>query len=43
MPEPTTLPLRTQVPLEEIWALDSIFPTPADWEVACQELDALLP
>jgi oligoendopeptidase F len=43
MPEPTTLPTRSQVPLEETWALDSIFVAPSEWENACQELENWLP
>jgi oligoendopeptidase F len=43
MTETTTLPARSEVPVEETWALESIFPTPTDWEAACQALDALLP
>lgn len=38
-----TLPERSQVPVEETWALESIFATPADWEAACRQLDELLP
>ena len=39
----TTLPLRNEVPLEQTWDLSSVFPTPADWEAACQQLIAALP
>ena len=38
-----TLPARATVPVEQTWDLASIFPTPADWEAACQELVSLLP
>ena len=34
MTESKTLPLRSQVPIEETWDLESIFPTPSDWEAA---------
>jgi oligoendopeptidase F len=43
MTETTTLPPRSQVPVEQTWDLDSIFATPADWEAACQQLQGLLP
>jgi oligoendopeptidase F len=39
----TTLPPRNAVPVEQTWDLSSIFPTPADWEAACQQLIAALP
>lgn len=39
----TTLPARHEIPQEETWALESVFPTPADWEAACKKLDDLLP
>jgi oligoendopeptidase F len=39
----TTLPPRNQVPIDQTWDLSSIFPTPADWEAACQQLVAALP
>ena len=38
-----TLPARNNVAVEQTWDLASIFPTPADWEAACQELVGLLP
>ena len=37
------LPARADIPVEETWALDSIFATPADWEEACRTLEGLLP
>ncbi|MFO7586317.1 MAG: oligoendopeptidase F [Anaerolineales bacterium] len=43
MPENITLPARHEVPIAETWALESIFPTPADWEAACATLQDLLP
>ena len=39
----TTLPPRNEVPVEQTWDLSSIFPTPADWEAACQQVIASLP
>jgi oligoendopeptidase F len=38
-----TLPPRNAVPVEQTWDLSSVFPTPADWEAACQQLIAALP
>lgn len=43
MTETTSLPPRNEVPLEQTWDLDSIFPTPKDWEAACRQLTAMLP
>jgi oligoendopeptidase F len=43
MPESNALPIRSDIPLQETWALESIFATPAEWESACQHLDDLLP
>ncbi len=39
----TTLPPRSEAPVEETWALESVFATPADWEAACQQLESMLP
>ena len=39
----TTLPPRNEVPVDQTWDLSSIFPTPAGWEAACQQLVAALP
>ena len=39
----TTLPARSEIPLQETWALESIFASPADWEAACQTLESMLP
>ncbi len=39
----TTLPSRSEVPLEQTWDLASIYPTPQDWETACSQLIAMLP
>ncbi|HEY9088449.1 MAG TPA: hypothetical protein VIO36_09800, partial [Anaerolineaceae bacterium] len=43
MSQTNSLPARSEVPLEETWALESVFATPADWEAAGKHLDALLP
>lgn len=43
MSDTSTLPSRSDVPLEQTWDLASIFPTPADWEAACLQLTAMLP
>ncbi|MFZ2359834.1 MAG: oligoendopeptidase F [Anaerolineae bacterium] len=39
----TTLPLRSEIPVEQTWDLASVYATPADWEAACAELKAQLP
>jgi oligoendopeptidase F len=39
----TTLPSRSEVPLEQTWDLASIFPAAADWEAAYHQLNDLLP
>jgi oligoendopeptidase F len=38
-----SLPARSDVPIEQTWALESIFATPVDWESACKTLEQLLP
>jgi oligoendopeptidase F len=43
MSDTTSLPSRSEVPLEQTWDLSSIFPTPQDWEVACTQLSNMLP
>jgi oligoendopeptidase F len=43
MTETATLPARSAVPVEQTWALEAIFATPADWDAACQTLTGLLP
>jgi len=43
MTESKTLPLRSQVPIEETWDLESIFPTPEGWEAAGKELTGYIP
>ena len=43
MSQTNILPTRSEIPLQEKWALESIFSTPAEWENACQELEKLLP
>lgn len=37
------LPPRSQAPIEQTWDLESIYPTPADWEAACRRLESQLP
>ncbi len=39
----TTLPARSEIPVEETWALESVFATPTDWETACKTLEDMLP
>lgn len=39
----TSLPLRHQVPRADTWDLESIYPTPADWEQDFARLEAELP
>jgi oligoendopeptidase F len=41
--ETTTLPSRGEVPLEQTWDLASIFPTPENWQAACDHLVGMLP
>src|SRR5512136_2281236 len=43
MMQSTTLPSRSEVPLEQTWDLASIFLTPNDWDSACSQLNAMLP
>ena len=43
MTNTTTLPTRSQVPLEQTWDLASVFPTPTEWEAACLQLTSMLP
>ncbi|PWB56310.1 MAG: oligoendopeptidase F [Anaerolineales bacterium] len=43
MTDTTSLPLRSQVPVEQTWDLASVFPTPKDWEDACAQLASRLP
>jgi len=43
MSKSTTLPDRSEVPLEQTWDLASVFPTPSDWEAACNQLSDMLP
>jgi len=43
MSKSTTLPLRSQVPLAETWDLESIFPSPSDWEAAGEEIKGYIP
>ncbi len=39
----TTLPARSEVPVELTWDLASVYATPADWEAACAGVTAQLP
>lgn len=39
----TSLPVRKDVPREQTWNLESIFPSVTAWEAACQEVEARLP
>lgn len=43
MTETAFLPQRKDIPQDQTWDLASIFPTPTDWENACQELTDILP
>ncbi|HNB52845.1 MAG TPA: oligoendopeptidase F [Anaerolineales bacterium] len=43
MSQSNTLPLRSEVPVEQTWDLESIFPTPEAWEIALKEVGAQLP
>jgi len=43
MSETTTLPPRSEIPIEQTWDLESIFPAPADWEAACKQVLEMLP
>jgi oligoendopeptidase F len=43
MSKSSSLPPRSQVPIEEIWDLESVYESHEDWEKACGELTNLLP
>ncbi len=43
MSQNSVLPTRDQVPLEQTWALDRLFPSPAAWTAAYSELVEMLP
>jgi len=43
MPKNTTLPPRSEIPIEETWNLESIFDSVTDWEAAIQAVEAKLP
>jgi len=43
MIDTTAIPFRSEVPFEQTWDLASIFPTPKDWEAACNQLASMLP
>ena len=40
---PTTLPPRSEIPIEETWNLESIFPSVEAWEEGLKETQALIP
>jgi oligoendopeptidase F len=39
----TSLPLRSDIPVEETWNLESIFPSVEAWEAALKEAQSLIP
>jgi oligoendopeptidase F len=39
----TTVPARSEIPVEHTWDLANIYPTPADWEAKLAEVRARLP
>ena len=41
--KPVTLRTRAEIPLEYRWNAESVFATPADWDVELQRLDQELP
>jgi len=43
MTDTTSLPSRSDVPLEQTWELASVFATPKDWETACTQRTSMLP
>ncbi len=43
MPESKSLPLRSQVPIEQTWDLENVFASASDWEGACKTLSDSLP
>lgn len=43
MTKTTTLPERSQVPIEQTWNLESIYAEPKDWEGAYEQAQAILP
>lgn len=43
MSKSSSLPPRSQVPIEETWDLESVYESHEDWEKACGELTNLLP
>ncbi|MBN1666165.1 MAG: oligoendopeptidase F [Anaerolineales bacterium] len=43
MSDQIRLPLRSEVPLEETWNLESIFPDITAWETALQQVNAQIP
>ena len=43
MTESSSLPPRSQVPIEETWDLESVYASHEEWEAACEELIDILP
>jgi oligoendopeptidase F len=43
MREVRTLPLRSDVPVEQTWDLASVYPTPEAWEAALRDVEGRLP
>lgn len=43
MSDAQTLPARKEIAVEHTWDLDSVFPTPDDWEAACDRIEAQIP
>ena len=39
----TKVPLRSEIPVEYTWDLESIYPSPAEWEATMAEVKARLP
>jgi oligoendopeptidase F len=44
MPDPSlTLPARHQIPVQDTWDTNSVFPNDAAWEAACKDIQQRLP
>lgn len=39
----TTLPARTEIPIEQTWNLHSIFGSNEEWQTACKQLQESIP